>query len=127
MDALGDPDQGGGYDQGYPGLWGSIHYRANTNCDAALNAFDIDPFALKLGNPAAWYATYTCEDPNCPYVPELADGGGDLTAAQTAALLEQFVAPTRQRLAAQMVAEVAEGLGDTPRGEFWRAVLAELQ
>ena len=33
---------------------------ADSNCDAVVNAFDIDPFVLALTDPATWEATYAC-------------------------------------------------------------------
>jgi len=62
---------------------------ADSNCDGAVNVFDIDAFVLALTNPAQWLATYTCDicnnDCNCdgevnvfdidPFVQCLTSGG----------------------------------------------------
>ena len=43
---------------------------ADSNCDGAVNAFDIDAFVLALTEPETWLAQYTCDfvcanDINC--------------------------------------------------------------
>ena len=63
---------------------------ADSNCDGAVNAFDIDPFVVALADRVTWEATYTCDylcanDVNCdgavnafdidPFVACLASGG----------------------------------------------------
>jgi hypothetical protein len=32
--------------------------RGDMNCDGAVDGFDIDPFFLALGDPAAWQARF---------------------------------------------------------------------
>ena len=63
---------------------------ADSNCDGAVNAFDIDPFVVALADRTTWEATFSCDylcanDINCdgmvnafdidPFVVCLASGG----------------------------------------------------
>jgi hypothetical protein len=138
------------YGEAYRGLSGSMVYHGDCNCDgwydgygfyhSVFNAFDIDAFVLRLTNPSAWYNLYHCE--HCPVVGDgpgggVADGAGagdgeapsdDLGSPEAvAALLRDNVAPERLSVVIEIAAELANAYADTPRGEFWAAVLAELE
>ncbi|MFH1746980.1 MAG: hypothetical protein ABIG44_08040 [Planctomycetota bacterium] len=110
----------------YPGLGGSCYYHGDTNCDDAVNAYDIDSFILRIGDPDKYARQYPGCDPCLG-----GDGGGEgggapLEPADVAALFEDYVAPVRMPLVVEMVAEQIDYHADTPCGEFWEAVLAEL-
>ena len=40
---------------------GPLGLAGDSNCDGAINAFDIDPFVKALADRAAWEAAYTCD------------------------------------------------------------------
>ena len=110
----------------YPGLAGSAVYRGDMNCDDALNAFDIDAFTLRLSDPDAYYALYDCEV--CPGERLMGDGGCvGSEPADIAALFELHINAERLPFVIDAIHELVAHFDDTPRGEFWAAVLAELE
>ena len=131
--ALASHAPGGAYDQAFPGLLGSVIYHADMDCDGDINAFDIDPFALRLGDASAYCAAYydsdTCYDCYCATLDsgEGSGGGYGLEPAELAELFQENVAAERLGLIIDAAAELAASYADTPRGEYWSAVLAELE
>jgi hypothetical protein len=120
------------YAEAYPGLSGSMISHADCDCNRVLNAFDVDAFVLRLTDPDEYYATYPyCE--KCPpqnnFDQSSANGAQDDSSspAAVAALLRDNVAPERLPVVIEIAAELASAYADTPRGEFWAAVLAELE
>jgi len=123
------------YAAAFPGLLGSVEFHADLNCDGVVNSFDIDAFTLRLTDVEEWCDEYWDED-DCP---DCACGGRDGGGAgregdgglgepaAVAALYGENVAPERLGVVVAAIAELAESYGDTPRGEFWGAVLAELE
>jgi hypothetical protein len=131
--ALTDPDD---YGTTWSGLAGSRIYHGNCNCDydqygqPLFDAYDIDPFILRLTNPPAYYAAYPgCEECPAPDNFEQSPPNDDDSSspAAVAALLRDNVAPERLPVVIEIAAELASAYADTPRGEFWAAVLAELE
>jgi len=55
---------------------GAVVTTADTNCDGAVNAFDIDPFILALTDPAGYTAAY----PNCNLLTADANCDGTVNA-----------------------------------------------
>ena len=113
---------------------GSRAFHADTNCDGLVNAFDIDPFALRLTALATYCASYCAEeDCACAGLDGLGGGAGfaaegaGASAGELAGMFAVYVAAERLPVIIDAAEQVAAHLGDTPRGDFWRAVLAELQ
>ena len=116
---------------------GSRAFHADTNCDGVVNAFDIDPFVLRLtaGEPPTTYCALYCseEDCACASLDGLGGGAGfaaegaGTSAGELAGMFAVYVAAERLPVIIDAAEQVAAHLGDTPRGDFWRAVLAELE
>jgi hypothetical protein len=137
-------EEGSDYDLAYPGLRGSALFHADLNCDGAVNGYDIDPFTLKLTDPEAWADQY----PDCAAVDCTPPAGGESLAAGGAgamgseegeggllpsdaagfaAALETYVDGERMPALISAIEDVAAEMAGTERGEFWAAVLAELE
>jgi hypothetical protein len=136
IDSFAKAIQGDGsaYNSTYCGLSESRVFHADCDCDTYANAFDIDPFVMKLINPAQWAQTYPdCAAEECgPYL----DGGGlsqppedslDYTPENVAALFQQTLSDEGLSAVVSVIEQAIEGYGDTPRGEFWTEVLALLE
>jgi hypothetical protein len=124
------------YALAWPGLGSSMQFHADLNCDGSVNAFDIDPFVLRLTDPEEYACAHPYCDPCLPECPNNKSSGqspGDeplddvSSPAAVAALLRDNVAPERLSFVIEIAAELASAYADTPRGEFWAAVLAALE
>jgi hypothetical protein len=125
--------QGAPYDSAYPGLSGSRMYHADCNCDSAVNSFDIDAFVLKLTNPSAWYAQYTCENSDCapPLLEGMAAAASDDSApemgpAEIAAMLSDGLSPDGLEFLISAAQTLAAELEDPERAELWAGIAAAL-
>ncbi len=56
-------DMAGGRPNGYWARWGPTCRRGDTNCDGAVDAFDIEPFILALTDPAGYGIAFPDCDP----------------------------------------------------------------
>ncbi len=103
----------------FPGLTGSRIYHADCDCDDDVDYDDVDAFIACLGG----------DHPEC----ETADCGGDAPGGDPPELDPETVARlfsanlSEPRLATFIqIAEVLAN-GDSPRAEFWTAVLEYLE
>jgi len=88
---------------------------------------DINAFVLKLSTPEAWYLQYDCE--TCP----ARAAGGEHGAARlpedpyaAAEVFLVYLADDQLETFVAMVEQLVAHYADTPRGEFWSAVLEVL-
>jgi hypothetical protein len=63
---LDECDIASGYSQdldgdGRPDECGAPCVTGDSNCDMAVNGYDIDPFVMALTDPTAWVAAYPCD------------------------------------------------------------------
>jgi hypothetical protein len=123
-----DPnDPNSAYAQAFPGLSASMVYHGNCNCDpnGLVDFDDVDAFVLRLTDPSAYYAAF----PGCELCPGQDNLGQSLPndPASIAALFRTYVAPQRLPGFIAHAREFVRHHADTPRGQYWAAVLGHLQ
>lgn len=115
--ALADP---AAYDAAYVALAGSRIYHGDADCDDDLDFDDIDPFTARLSGVIPW-----CE--TCSYGDGPAGPPAPLDPVAVAEAYRAHLVPERLPVFVQMVRELVRRYHGTPRGEFWAAVLADLE
>ncbi len=117
------------YEEDYPGLLGSVNFHADMNCDGDVDYFDVDAFSLRLLDPEEYCEEYydpeTCYDCDCAAEESLGGGGGG--ASELAAAFLEYVDAERLPVIVDAAEELASYHADTPRGDFWAAVVEALK
>jgi hypothetical protein len=126
---LAHQEEGGDYDTGYPGLWGSLQFHGDVNGDGYFNNFDITPFIKRINDPDGFCDDYPdCGCPGDSFARE--EGSGDepaLDPAVVAGELEGYLDPELMPFLITVAEDIIANSSDDAEVALWTHVLAELE